>query len=125
MLQWYVFHNGIHNEASGYHITSQLGQCTVNAQLTNAFKVCFDGTPKDVVESLALRGHFLRNLQDDVARNFVVGLQHHEPTNAKAIEANYQFLLESTATFATKPIVPARGVWKAACVHCCLASTKP
>lgn len=72
-----------------------------------------------------MRGDFLRNLRDDVGRNFFVGMQDHEPTSTKAIEANYRFLLETTATLATEPMVPSHGVWKAACAHSFFASTKP
>lgn len=77
------------------------------------------------MESFVLKGDFLRTLRDDPGRNFFVGLQDHEPTSTKAVEGNYRFLLESTATFATEPVVPAHGVWKAACAHCCVASATP
>lgn len=118
MLQWYVFNDYV-NTMKHLGIISPL---TWDNEQLNAFNVCFGETPKDVVESYAMRGDFLRNMRDDVGRNFFVGLQDHEPTSTKAIEANYRFLLETTATFATEPMVP-HGVWKAACVRSFVAST--
>ena len=68
---------------------------------------------EDVIQTYALRGNVLRDVRDHPQRMFFKDLHEHDPATVGAIESNYLFLLEMTATMAAEPQIPSHGIWKA------------
>ena len=73
---------------------------------------------QDAVEQFMLRGDFILKLRNDDKKRFLDLGEDGEPATVKAIEMNFEFVLEITATLAAEPVWMAHTGWKVG-ISCC------
>ena len=72
---------------------------------------------QDLLESFSDRGDFLPNLRNDECHQFFNLPPGVDPATVVALEHNFEFLIELTATFAPEPVYPHHSIFQASFVE--------
>lgn len=73
---------------------------------------------QDLLETFSDRGDFIPNLRNDESHHFFHLPPGVDPASVVALEHNFEFLMDLTATFASEPVYPHHSIFQASFVEC-------